>query len=382
MPKTPWVVGLFGLALLLAAAPAARAYPNDVDFSGLARWQDGCDPFGKTPCEPLRDGARTLPDQKAFDGIVEELGVVMAPRDVGPASTGGQSGFGAAVEVSVHRINNQHNYWARSLERSARKDNQDAVYPAMGTTQVWLKKGLPYSFQVAAGGTYLLESRVMALGAQGKWTLNEGFFWLPDVALTLGANKTVCLGLPSLPPTSDGERTAGTAATSCANDLDLFTVTAGAVVSKTFALLGMVTVTPYAGWQKVFVHAFSPYVDQDETTNDRTGETFRFRDYKVWGDFVGQDCGEAGSTTQDCFLERGTNMPQILNVIGRRNKLYAGVRVNFSILEATLQAEATHIRGTRWDIGSPSFVGQNARLTGVVTPDWHMGGTFRVGLLF
>jgi hypothetical protein len=364
-----------------AAAALAQAYPNDVSYAGLAQWQDGCDPYGKTECLPVKDASgRVMGDQRAFDGLAEELGVILAPRDVGPASTGGQSGFDLAVEITGHRINNRHDYWARSLERSARSDSRDVVYPAMGTMQAWLKKGLPYSFQVAAGGTYLLESRIMAVGVQGKWTLNEGFFWFPDVALTAGANKTLCLGLPSSIPLGD-ERANGTTKNSCANDLDMFTVTAGAVVSKTFAVLGTFTVSPYAGWQKIFVHSFSPFVDGDPTSNDRTGETFKFRDYKVWGDFVGQECGEADVPTARCFTD-AQGAPQLLNLVSHRNKLYAGLRVNFSIMEATLQGEMTHIRGTAWDVGTLAFAGDTLRLDGLGMPDLHLGATFRLGLIF
>ncbi|MBI5494246.1 MAG: hypothetical protein HY904_04410 [Deltaproteobacteria bacterium] len=368
-------------SLLLLAPGLAGAYPNDVDYSGLIQWEGGCDPYGKDTCNPVKDGNNVIPDQRGFDGLAEEMGVLLAPRDVGPASTGGQAGFDLAAEVSIHTINNRHNYWAHSLERSARADKPDVVWPGMGSAQVWLKKGLPYSFQVAGGFTQLFETRIMALGLQGKWTLNEGFFWFPDLALTVGASKSLCLGLPSIPPTTDSERSAGTTRNSCSNDLDLFTVTTGAVVSKTFSLLGMLTVSPYAGWQKIFVHSFSPFIDRDETTNDRAGETFRFRDYKIWGDVVGQECGEADVSVSRCLTETdGT--PQVANLFLHRNKLYAGLRFHLSLLEATLQGEVTHVRGLGWSLENLSFYPESVRLSGVGMPDLQMSATARVGFLF
>ena len=373
------------LSLALLAWPAAAgAYPNDIDFSGLAKWQNGCDPFGKEDdCQLERNGTAAVPDQRAFDGLMEELAAVMAPRWAGPAKTSGQAGFNVVAEITAHRINNHHSYWGRALERSARKKDRDVVLPVMGTMQGWVGKGLPYGIEVAAGGTYLMESRIAALGVQGRWALNEGFFWLPDFAITGGANRVLCLGLPSQPPLTERERTLGTTKTSCTNDLTMFTLTTGAVVSKTFSLLGMVTLTPFAGWQKVFLHASGPTVDTDESSNDTNlvGEKFRFRDYKMWGDFVGQDCGEADATAQDCITDH-TGTPQLANLVLRRNKLYGGVRVHFSVLEATLQTELTHIRGTQWDLTGVTFDGSTGGLRGVTTPDLQLAATFRLGFLF
>jgi hypothetical protein len=374
-----------GLLLLAlgTVAPAAWAYPNDLDYSGLVKTQGDCDPFStKGECEPLKNGDKVVPDQRGYDGLVEELGTIMAPRWVGAAGTPGQAGFDLGAEVTVHKFNNQHSYWSRALERSAvQKANRDFVYPVMGTAQLWLRKGLPYGLEGALGGTYLLESRMFALGAQGRWALSEGFFWLPDFALTGGINRVLCVGLPSQPPLNATDSANGTVRQACGTDPGIWTAALGATVGKTFSLLGMVTVSPFVGWQKIFVHASSPYVDQDETTNDRTGEAFRFRDYKVWGDLVGQDCGEAETTVQDC-ITASDGSPQLANLFLRRNKLYAGLRARFAVLEATVQGELTHVRGTEWAVDGVAVDGEVARLRGVKMPDLQYAATFRVGLLF
>ncbi|MEW5849034.1 MAG: hypothetical protein AB2A00_09470 [Myxococcota bacterium] len=377
---------------VVTVAPGASAFSNDVDMSGLAKWEGNCDPFGKADCQPAKKAdaggtQRVQADQEAFDGLVEELAVVMAPRDVDSARTPGQAGFDVGLDVTLHHINNHHDYWARSLERSARKGPKDLVYPYMGTAQATLKKGLPYSLEIGAGLTYLMESRIFGMGVLGKWTLNEGFFWLPDIALTGSASHVLCVGLPTTPPTGNSTYTT---LTSCGTDLNMITASGGLVISKSFAFLGMFTLTPYAGWQKVFVHAFGPVVDSDESNNDRTGDTFQFRDYKMWGDFVGQRCGEADAEVTDCFLDKdGT--PQLANLFTHRNKLYAGLRFHFSVLQALLQTEVTHVRGTRFDVASPTLRSSNSgisdvivpdALQGVTTPDLQYAATLRVGLLF
>jgi hypothetical protein len=373
-----------------ATASPAGAYPNDVDLSGLVEHEGGCDPFASdgANCEPLKDASGAVPDQQAFDGLMEELAVILAPRDVGLAKTPGQAGFDVGAEVTLHRINNQRDYWARTLEQSTHWDRateaRPPVYPAMGTAQFWAKKGLPYSFEVGAGATWLLQSRMVAPGVMAKWTLNEGFFWFPDVALTAGANRALCVELPSTVPFNDVERASGTTPTSCGTDVALLTATLGAVVSKTFAFAGMLNVSPYAGWQKVLLHAFSPQLDRDEHTNDKTGETFRFRDYKFWSDLVGNACGEAGTDVGDCVMDRSgtTPLPQVHRWFTHRNKLYGGLNVQFAILQAQWQVEMTHIRGTGWKVESPAVNTAKLALVGVSTPDVHFASTLRLGFRF
>jgi len=380
-----------GLASAAVCLPlTAHAYPNDLDFSGLVKWDGDCDPYGDNgaQCVPARDSEnRVLPDQRAYDNLVEEMGVLMAPRDVGLAKTPGQAGFDVGAEVSIHKFNNQNNYWARSMEKAARR-NGDAVFPQLGTLQVWLKKGLPYSLEIQGGGTYLIESRYFAVGAMGKWTLNEGFFWFPDLALTAGANRVLCVGMPSSPlaPNDPEPAQRGTALNSCPADLNLFTATVGAVISKSFSLLGMFNVSPYAGWQKIFVHSFGPRVRLDERSNDldSPNDSVRFRDYKIWGDLVGQDCGEADVSAESCFLDRtGTQpVPQLARLLTHRNKLYAGLKAQFWILQAMAQGELTHIRGTEWNLSSPRFTPTTLRLAGVATPDFQLAATLRLGFYF
>lgn len=385
--------GAFGVALLSAVCLplTLHAYPNDLDLSGLVQWEGNCGQSGKNPdgsaCTPRRDAqGRVVPDQRGFDGLVEEMAVLMAPRDVGLARTPGQAGFDVGVEASLHKFNNQNDYWARTMEKSARK-NGDAVFPQLGTLQLWVKKGLPYSLEIMGGATYLIESRYVGIGGMGKWTLNEGFFWFPDVALTAGANRILCMGLPSSPvQANSADTTNGTALNTCPSDLNMFTATVGAVVSKSFSLLGMFNISPYAGWQKIFVHAFSPRLRVDERRNDQDlpADSFRFRDYKMWGDFVGQDCGEQDVTPESCVLDRSgsTAVPQLARLFTHRNKLYAGLKIQFYILQIMAQGELTHVRGTEWNLSSPRFTPESLRLAGVTTPDFQLAGTVRLGFYF
>jgi hypothetical protein len=370
----------------LLASPALHAYSNDIDMSGLAKWQGDCDPFGSRACQPVREPGsnQVVADQDAFDGLVQEMGVVLAPRDFGVAKTPGQAGMDVTLDLAVHRINNHHSYWGRTLERSARKSRRETVLPVMETGQFWVKKGLPYSLEFGVGGMSLLESRIVALGAMGKWTLNEGWFWLPDVSLTTSANRTLCLDLPSAPPMNSTESAAGTTWTSCNSDLDLLMATAGANISKTFAFLGSFTLTPFAGYQKVFVHAFAPVIDRDESNNDRVGDTFTFRDYRMWGDFVGQECGESGTDITDCFIEKKNTvpLPQFYNLLTHRNKLYAGLRLQFWALQASLLGEVTHVRGTRVVVQDPTVAPDYMGFKGINLPDFQLAGTLRVGIVF
>lgn len=237
-------LGLASASAFLLFAASALASPNDVSLNGLAlRNADGT--FKTNPSTKLVEG-----DQAAFKALTTELGEVFAPRPLQPAETPGHAGFDIGVDYTLHFINSQNDYWTRSTERGINGQSMPPVFQTLG---VRARKGLPFSLEVGAGGQYLFESHMFAVGADAKWTLNEGFIWFPDVALLISVNRLI------------GNE-----------QIDLTMGAAGAEISKTFGLFGMMRVCPYAGYNYVMINAASAVIDPDQSSSDDIGGNFTF----------------------------------------------------------------------------------------------------------
>jgi hypothetical protein len=192
----------------------ARAASNDIQLLGL-----------------IKNGKE---DDAAFKSLAHELGLVMTPSSLQPAETTGQSGFDFGLDYTFHTMNFDQAYW-----RDAR---QDPSVPLLMTLGARARKGfvlpVPLTSEVEFGALWLVDSQLLNLGTNIRVALNEGFRWIPDLAVQAGINRMV------------GSK-----------DLDLFTVTAGGQISKGFGIMGSVNLCPFIGYQSVWVNASSRIVD-------------------------------------------------------------------------------------------------------------------------
>jgi len=232
---------VFGGLLVSATTLAA---PNDVLLTGLVERDAAGNPV-RNPSTDLVMG-----DQEAFKGLTTELGFVFSPHALSPAETTGHAGFDIGVDYTLHFIQTQNEYWSTATERGRQGK---VVPPVLQTIGVRARKGLPFSIEVGAGGKYLFESHMYALGADLKWALNEGFIWFPDFALTAGVNRLI------------GNK-----------HVDLTVATAGAQLSKTFGLFGMMRIAPFLGYNYVMINAASSVVDPNPADASDIGGNFTF----------------------------------------------------------------------------------------------------------
>lgn len=202
------------LVAVLAATPAS-ALDNDLVLSRFATF----DPqeFGNCPnaCGIVQ------PNRVLFENMVGDMGLLMAPRIAAPAETLGEAGFAVNVITSLNFIPTEEEHWQVGLE------DQDPG--TMFTTFLQVRKGLPFSFELAGNFGYLYNSEMFALGADLKWALNEGFYYFPDLAVR-GSVNTV-MGSP---------------------DLNLINAGGDMSMSKAFGISGVMTLTPYLGYQMLF----------------------------------------------------------------------------------------------------------------------------------
>lgn len=202
------------IASLALAAPSALAASNDIHLQGL-----------------IDDGKV---DNEGFRALVRELGLVMTPSSLQPAETTGQSGFDFGLDYTFHTMNFDEPYWTDARENSS--------VPLLMSLGARARKGfvlpVPLTSEIEIGAQWLLDSRLLTMGTNIRVALNEGFRWVPDLAVQAGINRMV------------GD-----------NDLDLLTVTAGGQISKGFGILGSFNLCPYVGYQSIWVNGSSRIID-------------------------------------------------------------------------------------------------------------------------
>lgn len=185
----------------------------------------------------LSDTCDTACAQQHFEDLMGELGQITAPVILAPAETLGLNGFTFAFEGTVVPISHDEDFWTVPTEG----DPSSVLF----IPRLHLRKGLPFSFEVGTQLAYIPESELFSIGAEIKWALNEGFHYIPDLAVRAAINHTV--GAKEFELTSGGW------------DVSL---------SKAFGLGGMLALTPYAGYNMLFIHASSHVViaPQDDGT--------------------------------------------------------------------------------------------------------------------
>jgi hypothetical protein len=170
-----------------------------------------------------------------------------------PPETLGHSAFAISAELSVIDFQGAVSTTQMPTEKPM---NSVVLLPS-----VHIRKGLPWSFEVGVRAGWLEKSRMGTGTLELKWALNEGFTYLPDIAVRGFVTKIL-------------------------NSRD-FDVTAGGLdlgIGKQFAIGGMVTLTPYIGWNLTFVGASTGNVDFNPTRTlaEADAPNGQFTDYYVF----------------------------------------------------------------------------------------------------
>jgi hypothetical protein len=165
-----------------------------------------------------------------FRAFARELGAAITSVNLTPPETLGHAAFSVTGELSVVNLDTtSFNFPTTSVFEGP------LLMPS-----IHIRKGLPFSFELGGRMSWFEKSRMGAGTLEGKWAFNEGFALLPDVAARLSVTRLF-----------------NTA------DFDLTTVGLDLGVGKQVAIGGMITLTPYAGWNLVWVGANTQLVDFD-----------------------------------------------------------------------------------------------------------------------
>ena len=211
------MVCLVTTAAVLSVSTAAFALDNDLVLSRYATF----DPQQFGDC--TNACGIVDPNEALFQGLVTDLGQVLAPRLAAPAETLGEAGFAFNMMTSFSFVDDSAEHWQQGVQD---RDPESTL----STGHLQIRKGLPFSFEIAGDMSYLFSSEMFTLGAALKWAINEGFYYFPDLAFR-GTVNTV-MG---------------------ARDLNLYTAGGDMSISKAFGIAGLVVVTPYVGYQMLFL---------------------------------------------------------------------------------------------------------------------------------
>jgi hypothetical protein len=208
---TPAVIAL--VVWILMIPPNLMAGENDFVLSRLATFTDN--PQCPEACGVVNQ------DTTAFRNLSRDTAQLFAPRFMNPADTLGQAGFSADLVTSLSFIPNNKSYWQTAVE-----DRNPSR--TMTTIHGQLRKGLPFSFELAGEVSYLLSSDMYTLGTHLKWALFEGYENWPDVALR-GTGQTL-MG---------------------SQHMNLYTIGGDGSLSYNFAVSGVAELVPYTGYQQL-----------------------------------------------------------------------------------------------------------------------------------
>ncbi len=263
------VAPVLAVAALALRAPAARAEPLDLEIAALGApdpvvWQI----LGAalpTPIDAASAQQLSVEAKQRFAILSSEVALALSGPLLQPASTTGHAGFDVAFEGGYSPV---HDAPVGSLAPppgfSDRPWTTGGAKPAeVWTSGVHVRKSLPFSFEVGGRLTYLAKSSYFAAQGEAKWALNEGFEYVPDLAVRLAHTKLF------------GQKDWNLGAT----DLDF-------MVSKRWGVNGVTSFTPYAAARFTFLSASSemlqfgaPARDADPLTVN--GTVARFPNLRV-----------------------------------------------------------------------------------------------------
>lgn len=241
---------LLASSLLLAVVASSSALADPYDFR--------VSKFGNPATDPQANAK--------FRAFAREFAAALTSVNLSPPETLGHAAFAFNAELSVVQFNEDlvDLPTERFEPEGDGNPGRSAYNGALLIPSLHVRKGLPWSFELGMRGMWIEKSRMAAATGEVKWALNEGFTFLPD----LGARGYVT----RLFNTKDFDLTAA--------GLDLG-------IGKQFAIGGMVTLTPYAGWNLVWVAASSNSIDFNPGRNYQdsiASPNAQFNDTSVFDD--------------------------------------------------------------------------------------------------
>jgi hypothetical protein len=265
------------LALVATSSAPVHASRYDLNLSRLGTVKDG----------------KVALDLSGFRSLSSELGTVIAPRPVDPADSLGISGFALSADLGLTTISNNASFWSSVTQGTT----SSSVVP---TLQIMARKGLWPGLEIGGGATKLFDSRMWGLNGYTKIAIHEGFHHLPIPAIAVRGMFSGLLG---------------------ARDHRMGTIGADASISHVFGIGNTFSLTPYVGYQMLFVMARTGILDATPAIDEYPDGT--------------NDPGACGGSGQpECIVNEFIYNRQMIS----RHRPFVGMRVIYSVFRLGVEA--------------------------------------------
>lgn len=250
---------VFALGLLaLGVARSASAEPMDpalerfvTDASAGCRTATGVYLPGPDPDSP----AVCQPDNLRFKRLVNQLGFAFAPSAMHSARTTGYGGFDIGLEATYTKISSGKSYWKLGTQGSGDPSTNLAAVQNNspdGLLQLYslrVRKGFGFGLEVSGTVGFMPKTSLLGGGADVRMSLLEGFRRgmlgiFPDIAV--GGGVRTITGTPQL---------------------QLTVASLDAQISKPLPILDSAVLTPWIGYQHIWIFGDSGAVDLTPGTN-------------------------------------------------------------------------------------------------------------------
>jgi hypothetical protein len=188
------------------------------------------------------------PDNAAFKRLVNQWGFALGPNSMYPARTTGFGGFEFTLQASYTGIDSDQRYW--QLGTQGERDPNTGAASVVGTPpsviQLYglnIRKSFPFGFEALANVGFIPDSTLINGGADVRLSLLEGFRqgiggYFPDVSAGAGIRTL-----------------SGT------EQMQLTTVALDARISKPFPIASSSVLSPYIGFQYLWIFGRSGLID-------------------------------------------------------------------------------------------------------------------------
>jgi len=229
----------------LATGVPARAAPMDPALERLVLNGASC----RTPDGAILNPSATYnacqPDNVAFRRLVNQFGFAFAPTAMHSARTTGFGGLHLSLEASYTSIDSGKDYWKNGTQGSSDSLTAQNSSPA-GILQLYsvkLRKSFGFGLETTGSVGVMPQTSLWSYGADLRLSILEGFRsgipgFIPDVAIG-GGVRTI----------------SGT------SQLQLTVSSLDVQISKPIPIASAVVVTPYVGYQLLWIFGDSNVID-------------------------------------------------------------------------------------------------------------------------
>ncbi len=242
---------------MFAATLTARAEPMDpalerLVVDGRCRTPTGAyadDPATLAALEADTGRAWCSPDHAAFKRLINQYGFALAPTAMHSARTTGFGGFHLSLEAAFTKIDDGAEYWKNgtqgSIDPSSNLASVRNTSPSslLALYSAKIRKSFGFGLELTGAVGFMPQTSIVSGGADVRLSLLEGFRTglagiLPDVAV--GGGVRTITGTPQF---------------------QLTTVALDAQISKPLPVADSSVITPWIGYQYVWMFGDSGLID-------------------------------------------------------------------------------------------------------------------------